>query len=180
MKKAVITIDKILYQILADDQFDNFRVIQLRDLYITLSTERKSSEDTYQYLYRQINKLIKNKIIEKNGKGKRVLYSKTKRFSETDFTISKDKVHIHDFTTDDSISILQARLNKFENDLLSNIGESEEYKKLYISLPQLQDYLEPKYLFTIKNHLKILGKIKAVKSVILHTQSCSNVGSKLS
>ncbi|MEI8664147.1 hypothetical protein P4S81_03025 [Pseudoalteromonas sp. B28] len=61
MKKAVITIDKILHQILADDQFDNFRVIQLRDLYITLSAERKSSEDTYQYLYRQINKLKKIK-----------------------------------------------------------------------------------------------------------------------
>ncbi|MDO6649058.1 response regulator [Pseudoalteromonas carrageenovora] len=168
MGKALITIDKNLYQIIIDDKLDNFKVTQLRDLYSASLGEKKSREVSYQYVYRQINKWKNIKIIEKKGTGKKSYYSKTKYFLDANFIISEEQAYNQGATVNDSISILQSRLSKFESDLLSNIGESEEYKKLYKSLPQLQDYLEPKYLFSMENHLKILGKIKAIKSVIFH------------
>jgi hypothetical protein len=69
-----------------------------------------------------------------------------------------------------AIQQLEKRLKESEVDLLTSIGESEEYMRLYRSFPEMKTHLESQYLQARENSSKLLGQIKAIKSVLAHQQ----------
>jgi len=61
---------------------------------------------------------------------------------------------------------LDQLVKTYQVDLLSSIGESEEYLRLHQTYPQLKAKLEPHYLKSRDVSSKILGKIRAIESVL--------------
>ena len=61
---------------------------------------------------------------------------------------------------------LDRLVKTYQVDLLSSIGESEEYLRLHQTYPQLKAKLEPHYLKSRDVSSKILGKIRAIESVL--------------
>lgn len=72
--------------------------------------------------------------------------------------------------TNTAVQQLENRLKESKVDLLTSIGESEEYMRLYQSFPEMKAYLESQYLQARENSSKLLGQIKSIKSVLAHQQ----------
>ncbi|GIU25586.1 response regulator [Shewanella schlegeliana] len=178
MPKVSIKICTKLHTILQDESFNNFQVVQLRDRFLAASTSNQSVGDAYKFIYRQVSRLVKKRALRKVNKEstKTVTYQKTELFDQINFVIngpieaSKPLQKLLDRTEQDAIQQLKERLKQSEVDLLTSIGESEEYMRLYKSFPEMKEHLESQYIVARENSSKLLGQIKAIKSVLSHQQ----------
>ena len=178
MSKISIKINAQLNTILQDENFDNFHVTQLRDAYLANSSVSQDLVQARKYIYRQILRLVKKGLLLKKGtkNSKRVVYQKSELFYKTNFIVqstTEDKVNrpkAITVGTNTAIQQLEKRLKESEVDLLTSIGESEEYMRLYQSFPEMKAHLESQYLQARENSSKLLGQIKAIKSVLAHQQ----------
>lgn len=178
MPKVSINICAKLHTILQDESFNNFQIVQLRDRFLSASNSNQSVSDTYKFIYRQVSGLAKKKVVRKVNKEntKTVIYQKTELFDQINFVIKnpietvKSPQKILDKTEYAVIQQLKERLKQSEVDLLTSIGESEEYMRLYNFFPEMKEHLESKYLLARENSSKLLGQIKAIKSLLSHQQ----------
>ena len=178
MSKISIKINAQLNTILQDENFDNFHVTKLRDTYLANSSVNPDLLDARKYVYRQILRLVKKGLLLKKGtkNSKRVVYQKSELFYKTNFICegtTEDKVNrlkAVTVSTNTAVQQLEKRLKESEVDLLTSIGESEEYMRLYQSFPEMKAHLESQYLQARENSSKLLGQIKAIKSVLDHQQ----------
>lgn len=167
-----------MHTILQDESFNNFQVVHLRDRFLSASSRNQTVSETYKFIYRQICRLVKKGVLKKNKSenSKTATYQKTQQFYQINFVINErndDGGHPPkslDNTEQDAVLQLKERLKQSEVDLLTSIGESEEYMRLYKSFPEMKEHLESQYLLARENSSKLLGQIKAIKSVIAHQQ----------
>jgi len=178
MPKVSIKICATLHTILQDENFNNFQVVQLRDAFQAASTSKQSVSETYKYIYRQVTRFTKKGILKKNvrANSKIATYQKSEQFYQTNFSIEPHHSQVGqtpkviNSVEKDAIQQLKERLKQSEVDLLACIGESEEYMRLYKSFPKMKEHLESQYMLARENSSKLLGQIKAIKSVITHQQ----------
>ncbi len=178
MPKVSIKICTTLHTILQDENFNNFQVVQLRDRFLAASTNKQSVSEAYKFIYRQVSRLVKKGVLKKNKSedSKNATYQKAQQFYQTNFVInerSDDDRHpekLLDNTEQAAVQQLKERLKQSEVDLLTSIGESEEYMRLYKSFPEMKEHLESQYMLARENSSKLLGQIKAIKSVLSHQQ----------
>lgn len=177
MSKASIKICSTLHTILQDESFNRFQVIELRDAYLAVSQGSESVSQAYKFIYRQISRLVKKGLLEKSQSEelKSITYQKTELFFKTNFISTIDEISHKSLspkkdTNEDKIQHLEQRLKQSEVDLLTSIGESEEYMRLYNSFPEMKTHLESQYMLARENSSKLLGQIKAIKSVLVHQQ----------
>jgi uncharacterized coiled-coil DUF342 family protein len=69
-------------------------------------------------------------------------------------------------TLADTVISLKEKHLSYKQELLLNMGEADEYKKLCVEYPELQVKLQPKYNSVRERNTKILGSIKAIESLI--------------
>jgi hypothetical protein len=177
MSKASIKISSTVHIILQDESFNHFQVIELRDAYLAVSQDSESVSQAYKFIYRQISRLVKKGLLKKaiSEDLKLTTYEKTELFFKTNFISTSDEIS-HKLlspkkdTNEDKIQHLEQRLKQSEVDLLTSIGESEEYMRLYNSFPEMKTHLESQYMLARENSSKLLGQIKAIKSVLAHQQ----------
>ncbi len=178
MSKPPIKINTQLLSIIQDESFNNFSVTQLRDAYLASTLVSHDLVEARKYVYRQILKLVKNGLLLKKGRknSKQIVYQKSEMFFKAEFNeqsssaTSVNKIIPAIVNTNDTIQQLEERLKESEVDLLTSIGESEEYMRLYKSFPEMKTHLKSRYLQARENSSKLLGQIKAIKSVIAHQQ----------
>ncbi|WP_434939409.1 response regulator [Shewanella sp. HL-SH8] len=178
MSKPSIKINAQLNSILQDENFDDFNVTQLRDAYLAMSSTVENPIEARKYVYKQILKLVKKDLLLKKGtkNSKRLVYQKSELFFNANFieqsktTATVNQAKSAATITNDAIQQLEERLKESEVDLLTSIGESEEYMRLYQSFPDMKMHLESQYLQARENSSKLLGQIKAIKSVLAHQQ----------
>ncbi|MGZ9899798.1 response regulator [Shewanella gaetbuli] len=178
MPKVSIKICATLHTILQDESFNNFQIVQLRDRFLSVSSSNQNVSETYKFIYRQVSRLVKKGALRKiNNKNLKIITcQKTELFNDINFVINqrietiKPKRKLLDKTESDALQQLQERLKQSEVDLLACIGESEEYMRLYKSFPEMKDYLESQYILARENSSRLLGQIKAIKSVLSYQQ----------
>lgn len=178
MSKPSIKINAQLNAILQDENFDDFNVTQLRDAYLAMSSTVEEPIEARKYVYRQILRLVKKGLLLKKGtkNSKTLVYQKSELFFFAKFIVKSTAVTIANqakptaIITSNAIQQLEERLKESEVDLLTSIGESEEYMRLYQSFPEMKVHLESQYLQARENSSKLLGQIKAIKSVLAHQQ----------
>ncbi|KFZ36515.1 hypothetical protein HR45_16175 [Shewanella mangrovi] len=176
MSKPSIKINAQLNSIIQDENFDNFSVTQLLDSYLAMCAVTKEPNEARKYVYRQIHRLVKKGLLLKKGtkNSKSIMYQKSELFFDTKFLVqSTTAAPVSQVTSapayaSDAIKQLEERLKESEVDLLTSIGESEEYMRLYQSFPEMKAHLESLYLLARENSSKLLGQIKAIKSVLSH------------
>lgn len=172
MPKNPLKVTTSIYSIFITDELNNFTVSEMRSAYME-ATGEIDPVLSRKIVYRQILRLQKLGMLEKldadNVKEHR--YNKTNVFHQTGLTTDK----IKNKQTSSMLvkspkkitrSLLVERLKQCEVDLIASIAESEEYMALYKSLPELKEHLESNYLQSREHSSKLLGQIKAIKSVI--------------
>lgn len=172
----------ILYTILRDEKFSTFKIACLKDAFINASPYNHKPDRAYQFIYREVNKLLKFEALTKTRVecSNAVIYKKTESFTHVSYSVNRIQKHdrhlskrINNYKKS-TVKQLKSRLKKSETDLLTNIGESEEYMNLHRHFPEMKEHLESQYLLTLEKNSKILGQIRALKSALSYHQSQSN------
>ncbi|MGK0272574.1 MAG: hypothetical protein ACI88H_003246 [Cocleimonas sp.] len=166
MSKNALKVTPLIYSVLISDDLDNFTVSEMRDAYLVKASSGMDQNEARKIVYRQILRLQKLDMLSKqeSNKIKEHCYNKTELFYQvglkTDRSNSKNDKKLN--------NPLEERLRRCEVDLLTSIAESEEYMRLYESLPELKEHLESQYTKSRECSSKLLGQIKAIKSVMSH------------
>lgn len=174
MPKKPIKVTTSIYSILITDDLNDFTVSEMREAYMQ-TTGETDPVISRKIVYRQILRLQKLGMFERidSEKIKEHRYNKTNVFYQTGLTTEKLKnkktslipVNSPKKTTS---TLLDDRLKQCEVDLIASIAESEEYMALYKSMPELKEHLVSNYLQSREHSSRLLGQIKAIKSVISH------------
>jgi len=83
---------------------------------------------------------------------------------------SRPRVNHKKSDNDNSAKQLEESIKQYQVDLLSSIGESEEYMRLYVAFPKMKTHLETQYHQARERSSKLLGQIKAIKNILSHHQ----------
>lgn len=168
-------LDPLVAQIIIAVNFNHFTTSDVRSAYLALSNDPSlEPSNLRRKMYAELLKLVKKGWLKKLTPTKRgfTSFSKTKLFN-----VEKIKSNIDpELTTptrkmSDRDNQLLEKLNHYKAELLLNNGEFEVYKELYSDFPELIDEIQPKYFKAKDDNKIILGKIRAVESLISQSSS---------
>ena len=170
------------YSVLIEGNLNNFTVMELRDAIIRECKDETDMtlRDHHKRAYRVVLRLLTAGLLEKSKDiSEFARYKKTPLFVASVFKqrVTGDRgpkqptqvehgahsLPVKDPCIRDELDQL---VKTYQVDLLSSIGESEEYLRLHQTYPQLKAKLEPHYLKSRDVSSKILGKIRAIESVL--------------
>ena len=167
-------LNHLVAQIIAAPNFDHFSAVEVRSAYLALSDDKTIDPDAARrFVYTELLKLVRNGWLIKSTSVKKKItyYNKTELFDLAAINTRRNKVDSKIKVTpvesnNSLIDTLTERLNHYKNDLLTGLGEIDEYKLLYNKFPELHSKLQPKYDEVREQNSKLLGNIKAVESLI--------------
>jgi hypothetical protein len=169
-----------LAEILKKNSFNHFSISQLNSAYIDISG-RKCPLESRRFVYKQVLRLLKFKVLYKNGEknSRHATYEKTDLFNKATFINKNLKNTISRPLTISGLnkgikltnhSDLEDRLQQYKVDMMAAIGESEEYKRLLNSFPEMKNILNKNYYNSRDKSSKLLGKINAINTVLSMTE----------
>jgi hypothetical protein len=144
-----MNINRQILQIVSDPSFDNLFPIEM-----IKALEEKGEDylETMVLMSAQIKRLLKEEVLEEVHQGSD--YVKTQHPRSNKPTLAETTIS------------LKERYISYKQELLLNMGEAEEYKKLCVEYPELQVKLQPKYNSVRDESTKILGSIKVIESLL--------------
>ncbi|QEY18894.1 hypothetical protein D0C16_04665 [Cellvibrio sp. KY-GH-1] len=131
-----------------------------------------SQKAARQFVYRNMLRLINNgeltRIVVESGWP---LYRLTPRFKALGGASVKAAASLatQDKTTvtkDSPRQSLQERLNRHKLEMLSAMGETEEYDAICNEMPELRDDVQPLYNQSRDKCSRLLGRVKALESLL--------------
>lgn len=166
-------LNSLVAQIICAPNFDHFSTLEVRSAYLTLNNDKSvDPNDARRFVYCELLKLVKKGWLRKSVSKKKAITSfvKTDEFDPNGIIVSTQKPEeAQTVSADDPIETigdkLVERLAGYKNDLLSGLGEAEEYKRLCKQFPDLYSTLQPKYNQVREHNSKLLGSIKAIENL---------------
>lgn len=166
--------DNVVGRIIAFECINHFSAIEIRTAYIALSNDPSMNKnDARRYIYTELLKLVKKGWLKKSVSKKKEITSfiKTDLFDLAAFVVNSDisVVKVIDVELNALSPLLETlteRLKDYKNELLTGLGEADEYKRICEQFPSLQPKLQPKYNKLREYNSKLLGSIKAVENLI--------------
>lgn len=184
MKKHALKVNQYEFHILKNLYFNEFTIADLHELFNNscIHLPPIPANRVPQRIYRMIQRLMAEEVLvqvsNSNDKRKKT-YKKTPLFAETEFIVRGVQkegdpqamtMHNSDRRSGDLDpkidEQLKLKIRVYQVDLLTSIGESEEYKRLGHEYPGLKHQLEPNYLDARARSSRLLGQIKALKYVL--------------
>lgn len=169
-------VDKLVGFIISHPKIDHFTALEVRTAYLLLSEDDAlTAAEARKKVYAQLLKLVRKGWLKKHISEKKntAYYIKTTNFvldhfeyanSISYFSSSKEYKEFH--TSDEAISDLYAKLNDYKADLIEGLGEVEEYRTIRNDIPELHDNLTLFYNTARESNSRLLGKIKAIETLI--------------
>jgi len=175
MSTKATMINAELLSVLQTESFDDFTIIELRDLYMAECDILIDPIKARRFVYGQVLRFKKLGLLKVNKacNARESMYCKTPKFNTTNFMAKshqspQDKADLPPMDETNSLAEIKEQLKQYKIDLLASVGESEEYMRLYRSNPEFRALLEREYLQARDQSSKLLGQIKALKTVLHH------------
>ncbi|PCI72676.1 MAG: hypothetical protein COB38_03635 [Gammaproteobacteria bacterium] len=172
MAIKTVPVDHVVESIIIKESFNNFTVTQFRDAYISkVNMEPNSAR---KLVYRQVLRFMRIGLLEKkaDANAQHSTYRKTPKFYKAQFKGRSFKKKVENKTAVSrkfiKLNTIKEQLKQYQIDFLASVGESEEYMKLYESNPEFKTLLESEYHLSRDQSSRLLGQIKALKTVLLH------------
>jgi hypothetical protein len=178
MSEETVRLDAELSTILSPAEFDNFTVLELRDAYVALPANVGMDKTKAQRIvYRQVYRLKNKGLLRRADASKKrnICYEKTELFFSTEILPRSSNEEIKPTAaskveTDKGrhlfVKNLVEKLRQYKLELLTSMGESDEYKALYSEYPHLKGQLQESYNTARDNCSKLLGRVKAIETLI--------------
>jgi len=172
MSTNTIKIHEDLFHILNQKKFDKFTVKKVKDEMLYNSTTIISPNETRKFVYKQLTRLMKLKLLSRSGvkHSHNANYEKTKLFSQVTFVqiarkkIDETKSNVESKKLKKELDLIA---QKYQSDMFSIIGEADEYRRLMTIFPHMKNELEKKSLAAKIELSTIQGKIKAINNIIV-------------
>ncbi|WP_270820613.1 hypothetical protein [Aeromonas sp. Y311-2] len=176
-----VSIQAEIYKTLVVDRLDGFTLKELRDAYVDYLALRSTPAElgAYRKVYRQVLRLQKRGLLAQfKIAGEPAKYYKTPLFYDTIFVevfhrdvmppavIKKNMASIA-ATQQHFVEQLQCQAGQYQAELLTIIGESEEYQRLSEEFPGMRSKFETDYLQSTERRSKLLGQLRAIETVII-------------
>ena len=171
----VIRMNEHLVRILEDRSFNPFTISDLNDAYLRVSGATCSFK-ARKFVYKEVLRLLKHNLVNKIGDkySHNAMYLKTGLFSNVKFISklskesSKPTRTLPKLTNSFSVSINTELdiLIKYKIEVMSAIGEAEEYKRLLKAYPEMKAVLTNDYHNAEDKKFKLLGQIKAINTLL--------------
>ncbi len=166
-------LDETFKFIVSNPKLDHFSTVEIRTAYLIVNNECKlSASEARRFVYAELIKLLKKGWLKKVTSKKKGItrFVKTELFNIpypfTNLTVLSSKTTPTEITPVESYQELSCRLQDYKNDLLEGLGEAEEYRALRNEFPHMHDELQPKYNRIRETNSRLLGKIKAIETLI--------------
>jgi len=163
MTHRTIKINLELFNLLKKETIDNFTVKEIRDELLKNSSRTQCPKQLRRLVYNQLIKLVNFKALNKTGakSSHNVCYKKTERFKYVSFL--KQTKLVKENRVEEQ---LESTIQKYKAEMMSSMGESEEYTQLCKIFPHMKNEIEQKALKTKDEIAKIRGKIKALNNIL--------------
>jgi hypothetical protein len=166
-------LDETFKFIISNPKLDHFSALELRTAYLVVDTEcNLSRSETRRFVYAELVKLVNRGWLKKVTSTKKGItnYVKTELFNLNSKIVSPLKTINSCIPVKTSqigsIQELNCRLQDYKNDLLEGLGEADEYRALRNEFPNMHDELQPKYNSIRESNSRLLGKIKAIETLM--------------
>jgi hypothetical protein len=157
-----------------------FTVGQLTDTYLNLpNCEHQTKKLARQFVYRNIQRLIESDDMKRlDNQSRWPRYKAVSQFLlKTKAASNAAKTEAIEDTNDNAVMVsrekLTERLNQHKLDMLSAIGEAEEYNIICNELPSLRGDAQELYNQARDRCSKILGRVKALESLLSSNSSAN-------
>jgi hypothetical protein len=155
--------------ILKSLSIDQFTVDDLTKAYLgSPGSVHSSKKAARQFVYRNMQRLIASGDMDRlKVVNSWPVYMLTEQFHKRN---SSTKGRALETTPKaDSSQHLKERLNQYKLEMLTAMGEAEEYGAIYVTLPHLKDDVQPLYNESRDRCSKLLGRVKALESLLSMT-----------
>lgn len=176
--KRPLLVDRHLIEILGTTAVSPLTTTEIRDLYCTrLRTQQKVDNSALRkYVYRELLRLETANVIERyngsTGRGCKFRYlgePEDKAFEDkpSPFISKAQDIEISSSLEDKrTFNALKNELAQRKVELISSIGEAEEYQRLYNKFPALSKTVKPQFLESRDRSSKLLGQLRAVENIL--------------
>ncbi|KGJ89619.1 hypothetical protein [Colwellia psychrerythraea] len=167
-------LNNLVAQIVVAPNFDHFSTVEVRSAYLALNEDKSiDPNDARRFVYTELLKLVNKGWLKKSVSKKKEITSfiKTEMFEPDAIDVNPNVDMANNekalFEATDCLNeTLVNRLNNYKNELITGLGEAEEYKRLCEQFPKLKSTLQPRYNEVREHNSKLLGSIKAVENLI--------------
>ncbi|MCL1479195.1 MAG: hypothetical protein MH219_17570 [Marinobacter sp.] len=176
--KKSLLVDRRLIEILVESAGSALSTTEIRDIYgRQLSMpEKVDSSALRKYIYRELRRLEGANVVERykgtTGRGCKFLYlgepsdkafeDKSPPYTPTISSANTDASLLDQGT----IKSLKNELVQRKVELISSIGEAEEYQRLFNKFPALPIAIRSQYLESRDRSSKLLGQLRAVENIL--------------
>ena len=188
-------IDESLFKVLSSMNCELFTAGQLKDVFCHELgfCSKQTNKDVQKWIYRQLSRLVKFGLLkrERSKNPRMTTYRKQPDFADSSFKfcngpflkMTSEVVSDSDATSamvrldgssQSAISELKNRAKQCHVDLLSSVGESEEYKALFKVYPPLREALQPRYQRALESSSKLLSQLRAIEAALEHYQAMTS------
>lgn len=127
-----------------------------------------SKRQTYQFIARNITRLLANGFIQQL-EGSLSQYTTTLKFHSGDYEVGKPHLTSKNLTTKhqgrDIQKHLSMQISNLKHELMITLAEVEEYERLSQEHPDMRDPIQNLYNLARDRYSHLLGKIKATESL---------------
>lgn len=184
MKPAIFKLDRRVFELLKDGDFQQFTIRSLRDAYALLLGGAVNDTDLWRYIYDQVLRLKRVGWVQQDPVRRR----RDQIFHVLDkpAAVSLSLVHrrfsnaCHSALSEDGAGVAQPRARsetcptrrleslakEIRLDMLSALGEAERYKQLFTEMPVLKARVEDDYIEARDRSSRLLGHLRAIENTL--------------
>ena len=167
-----IALKSEILEVLKDIRVTSFAVDELTEAYLqhpsSLHTSKKAAR---QFVYRNMQRLMKVGYMERlKAHGRWPHYTLTQQFLrlyKSIPSISPAPVEATVQLQIDPLASLKERLKVHQAEVLTAMGEMEEYEAICQEIPDLREIAQPRYNESRERCSRLLGRVKALESLLV-------------
>lgn len=167
-----IALKSEILDVLKDIRATSFTVDELTETYLkhpsSLHTSKKAAR---QFVYRNMQRLMKVGHMERlKADGGWPHYALTQKFLrsyKSTPSISPAPVEVPVQLQIDPLAGLKERLKVHQAEVLTAMGEMEEYEAICQEMPDLREIAQPRYNESRERCSRLLGRVKALESLLV-------------
>lgn len=167
-------INQELHDLLKSGRWNDFTVSELKAAYVVLpNCPHRTEKAVWQFVYRNVVRMEGRGLISRipGQEGDKARYCWNSGSAVVTQRGASSQTH---FTPDDvTMSCLKEKLHRYKVEMLTAIGETEEYDSLCKELPHMRDVVQTLYNDARDRCSKILGRVKALESILANRLSVS-------
>lgn len=165
-------INQELLGLLTSGRLSDFTVSELKSAYMMLpSCEHHTEKAAWQFVYRTVLHMEKTGLLRRltAQEGDKTRYQLIGRRGAPVSTPAAHQLPSGDSiesANEETIRCLKEKLHRYKVEMLSAIGETEEYDSICVELPHMQSTVQTLYNEARDRCSKTLGRVRALESIL--------------